>query len=156
MRLLHAGHRDASLHALWLAKPNPSEADIERQLQGNLCRCTGYEPIIKAAIAAAATYRTPTMTGWSQPMTARSPINSRTLRMARGSRHRERAWRDLPLPADLDHLAELYASHPEATIVAGSTDVGLWVNQAHARHFAGHSYRPSRCAQDHHHRDRRR
>ena len=35
----------ASLHALWLADPNPSEADIERQLQGNLCRCTGYEPV---------------------------------------------------------------------------------------------------------------
>jgi xanthine dehydrogenase small subunit len=40
---------------LWLAEPNPSAADIERQLQGNLCRCTGYEPIVKAAIAAAAT-----------------------------------------------------------------------------------------------------
>jgi xanthine dehydrogenase small subunit len=45
----------ASLHALWLGEPQPSEADIERQLQGNLCRCTGYEPIVKAAIAAAKT-----------------------------------------------------------------------------------------------------
>jgi xanthine dehydrogenase small subunit len=60
----------ASLHALWLAEPNPSAADIERQLQGNLCRCTGYEPIVKAAIAAGRNHGPdlPT-TGWWRPMT---------------------------------------------------------------------------------------
>jgi xanthine dehydrogenase small subunit len=66
----------ASLHALWLAEPNPSAADIERQLQGNLCRCTGYEPIVKAAIAAAATIPTPKTTGWWRPMT--QPVEALT------------------------------------------------------------------------------
>ncbi|MGG2478279.1 2Fe-2S iron-sulfur cluster-binding protein, partial [Rhizobium sp. BR5] len=44
-----------SLYGLWLTSENPGRADIEKALQGNLCRCTGYEPIVKAAekIAAA-------------------------------------------------------------------------------------------------------
>ena len=31
--------------------PEPSDAAIEKALQGNLCRCTGYEPIVRAARA---------------------------------------------------------------------------------------------------------
>ncbi len=38
-----------SLYGLWLSTEKPTRADIERALQGNLCRCTGYEPIIRAA-----------------------------------------------------------------------------------------------------------
>ena len=43
-----------SLYALWMRKPQASEAEIEEALQGNLCRCTGYQPIIAAAKAAGA------------------------------------------------------------------------------------------------------
>jgi xanthine dehydrogenase small subunit len=43
-----------SLYALWMLNPRASEAEIETALQGNLCRCTGYQPIIAAAKAAAA------------------------------------------------------------------------------------------------------
>ena len=38
-----------SLYGLWLTKEKPSRREIEKALQGNLCRCTGYEPIVKAA-----------------------------------------------------------------------------------------------------------
>ena len=38
-----------SLYGLWLSCDRPSRAEIERALQGNLCRCTGYEPIVRAA-----------------------------------------------------------------------------------------------------------
>ena len=41
-----------SLYGLWLQSPDPSTSEIEKALQGNLCRCTGYEPIIRAANAA--------------------------------------------------------------------------------------------------------
>ena len=42
-----------ALYGLWMTNPDPSVIDIETALQGNLCRCTGYEPIVKAALAAA-------------------------------------------------------------------------------------------------------
>ena len=40
-----------SLYGLWMSNPDPDVAAVEKALQGNLCRCTGYEPIIKAGIA---------------------------------------------------------------------------------------------------------
>ena len=40
-----------SLYALWMRTPAPSDARIEKALQGNLCRCTGYEAIMRAARA---------------------------------------------------------------------------------------------------------
>ena len=39
--------------ALLDANPNPSRADVEEAISGNLCRCTGYEPIIDAILDAA-------------------------------------------------------------------------------------------------------
>jgi carbon-monoxide dehydrogenase small subunit len=39
--------------ALLEEQPNPSRADVIHGLEGNLCRCTGYEPIIEAVLAAA-------------------------------------------------------------------------------------------------------
>lgn len=117
----------ASLHALWLAEPNPADADIERQLQGNLCRCTGYEPIVKAAIAAASTIpdadNDRLVAAYDQTVAALTELADGarvTIESEHGTTY---------LPADLDDLAELYAAHPEATIVAGSTDVGLWVTK---------------------------
>ncbi|MEX2693102.1 (2Fe-2S)-binding protein [Rhizobium mongolense] len=35
--------------------PNPSRADVVEAISGNLCRCTGYEPIVDAILSAAAT-----------------------------------------------------------------------------------------------------
>ena len=123
----------ASLHALWLSEPEPSETDIERQLQGNLCRCTGYEPIIKAAIKAAKTIPSED----NDRLVAAYAATVETLTsFADGARVTIESDRGATyLPADLDDLAELYEAHPQATIVAGSTDVGLWVTK-HMREIA--------------------
>ncbi len=40
-----------SVKALLLAKPNPTRAEILRAIEGNLCRCTGYHPIVNAVEA---------------------------------------------------------------------------------------------------------
>jgi carbon-monoxide dehydrogenase small subunit len=37
--------------------PNPTEADVRKGLDGNLCRCTGYHNIVKAVLAGAAGMR---------------------------------------------------------------------------------------------------
>ena len=45
--------------AKWLLdrNPDPSRADVVDAISGNICRCTGYEPIINAILAAAAEMR---------------------------------------------------------------------------------------------------
>ena len=43
-----------SATALLRANPNPSEAEVKKALQGNICRCTGYWNIIEAVKAAGA------------------------------------------------------------------------------------------------------
>jgi len=81
--------------------------DFDDQLAGNLCRCTGYAPIIRAA-EAAAELPVPTWVRDVAPTIDRTPAF---------------------VPETIDALAELYAAHPDATIVAGATDVGLWVTK---------------------------
>ena len=53
MRLLHAGHDPARL-SLAAGEPSPTEAEIRFGISGNLCRCTGYQNIVKAIQYAAA------------------------------------------------------------------------------------------------------
>ena len=112
-----------SLYALWMANPDPSEAAIETALQGNLCRCTGYAPIVRAAKAA-----------------AKVPAANDALVLERANVARElAAFRDgerveiesggeaIVVPSDPDDLAAVLSEREDATIVSGSTDVGLWV-----------------------------
>jgi len=117
----------ASLHALWLSDPEPGVNDIERALQGNLCRCTGYEPIVKAALQAAATI--PDLDN-DRLVAGRSADGDALARFADGARIEITHPRGQTLvPADVDDLAALFEANPEATLVAGSTDVGLWVTK---------------------------
>lgn len=43
--------------ALLLESPDPSEAEIRRAIDGNLCRCTGYQKIVKSVMDGARKYR---------------------------------------------------------------------------------------------------
>ena len=80
--------------------------DHDDVLAGNLCRCTGYAPIVRAAEAAADA---------PVPDWIRDEIpESETVSYA---------------PETSDALASWYLAHPDATLVAGATDVGLWVTK---------------------------
>lgn len=91
--------------------------DHDTILAGNLCRCTGYAPIIRAAKAA----ETAPIPDWMQ-------TDQLGLSDVEGSGEAD----SLPgafRPTTSDDLAAWYAANPEATLIAGATDVGLWVTK---------------------------
>lgn len=115
-----------SLYALWMANANPSNADIETSLQGNLCRCTGYEAIVKAAMSAASAGGQ----GQDVLIRERDKVVARLQGLADGARVEMGHGDDrFFVPASVDDLAELRTEHPDSVIVAGATDVGLWVTK---------------------------
>ncbi|MEC9247283.1 MAG: xanthine dehydrogenase small subunit [Pseudomonadota bacterium] len=115
-----------SLYALWMREPQPTERAVERALQGNLCRCTGYEPIVRAALAAS-TYGDAA----SDPLaTERAAVIAALEGMKDDARVESGSGRErLLIPADVDDFATILEAEPKATIVAGATDVGLWVTK---------------------------
>jgi len=115
-----------SLYALWMREPKPADAEIEKALQGNLCRCTGYEAIMRAA-RVISDYGNVTQ----DPLAAeRALVLEQLAAMRDGVRVEVGEGKDrLIVPADLDDFATVLAAEPKATIVAGSTDVGLWVTK---------------------------
>jgi carbon-monoxide dehydrogenase small subunit len=46
-----------SARSLLLRNPDPDEEDVKKAIEGNLCRCTGYKPIVAAILEAAARER---------------------------------------------------------------------------------------------------
>jgi xanthine dehydrogenase small subunit len=115
-----------SLYGLWMQTPRPSVPEIEVALQGNLCRCTGYSPIVRAGQA---------MSNYGEA--AADPLVAHRKAMVK----RLKALNDgvtvdigegknrIIVPGSVDELAEIYAANPGATLVSGATDVGLWITK---------------------------
>lgn len=115
-----------SLYALWMENPRPSQSEVERALQGNLCRCTGYHPILKAGMSVSEHGDVAA----DALVAHRAEIAARLGALADGATVDIGTGRDrLIVPASVDQVAEIYAAHPGATLVRGGTDVGLWITK---------------------------
>jgi len=108
-------------------KPPPTRQQLADEIAGNLCRCTGYRPILDAGqrmfdlpvrrlpteAAAAALRQLPrSALRYTAPSAA---VPGRSDRYA--------------APRTLKELARLRAASPQARLLAGATDIGLWVNK---------------------------
>ncbi len=132
-----------SMFAMYRSEARPDRPRVQDVLAGNLCRCTGYRPIIDAAIAMydadgkdADWLRRPFAAGKEisrgeqallEQLKAIEPQT--TLAVSGpgpdGSEHRYYA------PTTVAELASRLQRYPDARILAGGTDVGLWVTKDH-------------------------
>jgi xanthine dehydrogenase small subunit len=114
-----------SLWALYLEhqalQTRPTDGEIRSALTGNLCRCTGYRPILNAGAR---------MFDLAPVPFDRAAL-SRQLQSIRRDRSLayEHEGRVFFAPRSMAELTALRASHPQATILAGNTDIGLWVTK---------------------------
>ncbi|MDF0499181.1 xanthine dehydrogenase small subunit [Burkholderia cenocepacia] len=123
------------------AKDVPTRTEIADALTGNLCRCTGYRPIVDAAVrmfdatgegAAGEGAAGEGATGEG----ASAPVDTAALARTLASLKRDDTFdyttvdgARFAAPRTLDALAALKAERPDARILAGSTDIGLWVTK---------------------------
>jgi xanthine dehydrogenase small subunit len=106
----------------------PDREALCHALAGNLCRCTGYRPIVEAGFAM---FEDPVprvnraaLQPLLQSLAADPPLHYAAPNPAAGGRVDH-----FHAPRELDEFARLRLAHPEARLLAGSTDIGLWVTK---------------------------
>ncbi|MBM7060784.1 xanthine dehydrogenase small subunit [Pseudomonas sp. UL073] len=115
-----------SLFALQKSSESFDKADTLEALAGNLCRCTGYRPIIDAAEQACC-QKQPDQFDASEAQTVaqlKAIAPRETAELNSGDKR-------CLLPLTVADLADLYAANPEARLLAGGTDLALEVTQFH-------------------------
>ncbi len=100
-----------------------SREQAQVDLSGNLCRCTGYRPILDAAEKMG-----------SLPLPAGCGVDeAATVAALKALKPRQNGDESYLRPTTLAALLQARSAHPKAQVVAGCTDVGLWVTKLHKR-----------------------
>ncbi len=111
------------------AGTRPTRQALADELSGNLCRCTGYRPILEAGLRMfelpVARWNTAPVEAALRELRQAPPLNYAASHPAQPGRAPER----FHAPRTLDALATLVHDHPHARLLAGCTDIGLWVTK---------------------------
>ena len=109
-----------SLYAAQRAGDPTDGASLKDALAGNLCRCTGYGPILAAGAAMGPDPDAAGVPDLAAALAAIQPAVGLEL-VYKGRRFFS--------PRSGDELADFFQANPDATVLAGGTDVGLWVTK---------------------------
>ena len=110
-----------SMFALYRNNSNPDRLAIDDALSGNLCRCTGYRSIIEACQH---------MHEYAVPQNNDEElIEQLTALQRQQGLEMQYAGSMYFAPVSVDELADYYEQHGETQILAGGTDLGLWVTK---------------------------
>lgn len=115
-----------SMFALYKTEQNPSKEIIEDTLTGNLCRCTGYKPIIEAMAKACVSSPPDSNTSEKQTveMLLKIKTNSPSLEITTVSQKYYQ-------PKTLKEALVLRKNMPNSVMISGATDVALRVTKKH-------------------------
>ncbi len=114
-----------SLFALYKNYDQPTRAEIDDALTGNLCRCTGYKPIIEAAAKSCVHKGVDDLTLVERDMVALlHTVEEKSLHI---KTERQQYFR----PTALSEALALRQLNPKATVICGATDVALRVTKKH-------------------------
>ncbi|MFM8866299.1 MAG: xanthine dehydrogenase small subunit [Limnohabitans sp.] len=119
--------------------PQPSRRQITDALSGNLCRCTGYKPIIDAAAKACERPSELKIDDTADIPLLQEIARSKTPTLSLDGEIivqpvvRTRKGNEFVSPATLAEVADYLVKHPTTTLLAGSTEIGLQVNKQFSR-----------------------
>ena len=118
---------------------SPKRQDVSDALSGNLCRCTGYAPILDAAAKACTNKSALKLDDAAdvpllkEIQRASTPTLSLDGEIIVQPVVRTRKGNEFVSPATLAEVADYLVKHPTSTLLAGSTEVGLQVNKKYSR-----------------------
>jgi xanthine dehydrogenase small subunit len=108
-------------------RKKPTRQQLADEISGNLCRCTGYRPILDAGqrMFELPIKRLPVQAAGD----ALRALPRRMLNLATPSAHAPGRTDRFIAPRTLSEFARMRVEHPQARLLAGATDIGLWVNK---------------------------